>query len=204
MTGSPAICAQVAALPPQRSSTAPQLRPGQRSPGGGAESLGQPAFRVTDYAPDWDSTSGGAKLLLTGSLLAGAPPRRAARPAVPAVRPDRGARAPEGAHGQEAYAAALHTFCPTVTKSVQNPHVCSTDWHCCRRQVPATVLQPGVLRARVPPHAPGPVRVAVSLGDGVPRSRPLAFEYRVPATPQLSEDDRCVCPRMRWRSMSAV
>jgi hypothetical protein len=67
-------CAQMAALPPQRSSTAPQLRPGQRSPGGGGESRGQPAFRVTDYAPDWDSTSGGAKLLLTGSLLAGAPP----------------------------------------------------------------------------------------------------------------------------------
>jgi hypothetical protein len=68
--------AQVAALPPQRSSTAPQLRPGQRGPGGGGggEPRGQPAFRVTDYAPAWDSTSGGAKLLLTGSLLAGAPP----------------------------------------------------------------------------------------------------------------------------------
>ncbi len=56
------------------------------------------------------------------------------------------------------------------------------------------MLQPGVLRATVPPHAPGPVRVAVSLGDGVPRSRLLAFEYRVPAAPQLSEDDRCVGP----------
>jgi hypothetical protein len=71
-------------------------------------------------------------------------------------------------------------------------HTCIADWHCCpKQQVPATVLQPGVLRATVPPHAPGPVRVAVSLGDGVPRSRLLAFEYRVPPAAQLSEEDRC-------------
>ncbi len=47
-------------------------------------------------------------------------------------------------------------------------------------QVPAEVLQPGVLRATVPPHPPGNVRLAVSLGDGIPRSSLLPFEYRVP------------------------
>lgn len=57
-------------------------------------------------------------------------------------------------------------------------------------QVPATVLQPGVLRATVPPHPPGLVRVAVSLGDGIPRSRPLPFEYRVPPPAQLSDDEQ--------------
>lgn len=41
----------------------------QASPAGAAQS----AFRVTDYSPEWDSTTGGAKLLLTGSLLPGAP-----------------------------------------------------------------------------------------------------------------------------------
>lgn len=43
----------------------------------------------------------------------------------------------------------------------------------------------------VPPHAPGTVRLAVSLGDGVPRSRPLHFEYRVPLPPQPFDDNRC-------------
>lgn len=31
------------------------------------------AFRVTDFSPEWDSTAGGAKMILTGSLLPGAP-----------------------------------------------------------------------------------------------------------------------------------
>lgn len=62
----------MAALPPQRSATAPLQHPGQQQ-GPAAESQAQSAFRVTDYAPDWDFTGGGAKLLLTGSLLPGAP-----------------------------------------------------------------------------------------------------------------------------------
>lgn len=73
------------------------------------------------------------------------------------------------------------------------PRLCTRHQTCSfsLAQVPATVLQAGVLRATVPPHAPGPVRLAVSLGDGVPRSRPLQFEYRLlpPALP--SEDERC-------------
>jgi hypothetical protein len=79
----------------------------------------------------------------------------------------------------------------TIRILMQASHTCIADWRSYLHQVPATVLQPGVLRATVPPHAPGPVRVAVSLGDGVPRSRLLAFEYRVPPPAQLSEEDRC-------------
>ena len=45
-------------------------------------------------------------------------------------------------------------------------------------QVPALVLQSGVLRCRVPPHPPGIVRICLTNGDGRPRSRLHLFEYR--------------------------
>ena len=45
-------------------------------------------------------------------------------------------------------------------------------------QVPALVLQSGVLRCRVPPHPPGVVRICLTNGDGRPRSRLHPFEYR--------------------------
>jgi len=45
-------------------------------------------------------------------------------------------------------------------------------------QVPALVLQSGVLRCRVPPHPPGIVRICLTNGDGRPRSRLHTFEYR--------------------------
>ncbi len=45
-------------------------------------------------------------------------------------------------------------------------------------QVPALVLQSGVLRCRVPPHPPGIVRICLTNGDGRPRSRLHNFEYR--------------------------
>ena len=45
-------------------------------------------------------------------------------------------------------------------------------------QVPALVLQSGVLRCHVPPHPPGIVRICLTNGDGRPRSRLHSFEYR--------------------------
>ncbi len=45
-------------------------------------------------------------------------------------------------------------------------------------QVPALVLQSGVLRCRVPPHPAGVVRICLTNGDGRPRSRLHPFEYR--------------------------
>ena len=64
---------------------------------------------------------------------------------------------------------------------------------CCRdsaSQVPALVLQSGVLRCRVPPHPPGVVRICLTNGDGRPRSRLHPFEYRDAPDPCASAPNR--------------
>ena len=59
-------------------------------------------------------------------------------------------------------------------------------------QAPAAVLQSGVLKCVVPSHAPGVVRLCITNGDGRPRSRLMAFEYRAAPSVPGSPQDRCV------------
>ena len=58
-------------------------------------------------------------------------------------------------------------------------------------QVPALVLQSGVLRCRVPPHPPGIVRICLTNGDGRPRSRLHPFEYRDAPQANAGAPNRC-------------
>ena len=59
-------------------------------------------------------------------------------------------------------------------------------------QVVATVLRPGVLRCRIPPHEAGPVSVTLTLGDSLPCSQTVTFTYRITPHVPRAADDRCV------------
>ena len=58
-----------------------------------------------------------------------------------------------------------------------------------REQVLATVLRPGVVRVRVPPHDAGPVELKLTFGDGAPRSRSCTFTYRALPEPARGLQD---------------
>lgn len=61
-------------------------------------------------------------------------------------------------------------------------------------QAPAVVLQSGVLRCFVPPHAPGVVRICITHGDGRPRSRLMSFEYRAGPPADSVPRNKCATP----------